>query len=119
MKAQLQEERERSVSAETSLLDTQHYFKNNLKELQEKASMLEAALEREVEAKNDVVDELSKVHAELDRVQQEHSELQVSAMEKENKLSQQLAEAMQGKAVVDSDLKNARSAARPLLLRSG
>ena len=72
--------------------------------------MLSSALEREVEGKGDLVDELAKVRSELERVQQERADLQVMASGKEVKLSQQLSEAKQSGAVVSSDLKNARSA---------
>lgn len=109
VKSQLHEMKERSLTAETSLLDSQQLFKTNLKELKEKASMLNTALEREVEARSDVTDELAKVRAELERLQHEHMELQVSAGGKEIKLSQQLAETVQSSAVITNDLKNARS----------
>lgn len=110
MKAQLHEMKEHCLSSEASLVDCQQLFKTNLKELKEKANMLSTALEREVEAKSDVVDELAKVRSELERVQQEHVDLHVTAGSKEVKLSQQLSATMQSSAGLTSDLKNARSA---------
>lgn len=110
VKAELLATKERCVSAETNLMDSQFSFNTNLKELQEKAAMLGSALDREVEAKGCVVGELSRVRAELDRISQEQRELHTSATNMDKTLNQQLAEAMRDKAVAESDLKNARSA---------
>lgn len=108
LKSQLHTDRERSMLAETSLLDSQQLFKGNLKELQDKASMLEAALERAGEAKSDVVDELAKVRGELERLSCEYRELQSTSAERERTTTKQLAEVMQSEAVKASDLKNVR-----------
>ncbi len=108
LKAQLGELKERSFSAESSLYDTQTMFKTNLKELQEKAAMLSSALDREVEAKNDVIDELSRVRTELQRVVHDQRDLKTSSSDKEKTLSQQLAEAQQNNAVLETNLKNAK-----------
>ena len=108
IKAQLHESKERSLLAETSLLDSQEAFKTNLRELQEKAAMLSNALDREVDAKADVADELTKVRAELDRVLGEQRELYSSSSDKEKMLSQQLAEAVRDNAVKESDIKNTK-----------
>lgn len=108
VKAQLHEVKERSLSAETSLLDSRQVFKANLKELKDKAAMLSSALDREVEAKADAVDELTRVRGELDRLLLEQRELYSTASDKEKTLSQHLAEAVRDNAVKDSDLKNAK-----------
>lgn len=108
VKAQLHEAKERSLLAETSLVDSQQAFKTNLRELQDKAAMLSSALDREVDAKADVADELTKVRAELDRVLTEQKELYNSTADKEKVLSQQLAEAVRDNAVKESDLKNTK-----------
>lgn len=110
VKAQLQEMKERCFSAETNLQDCQQLFKTELKELKDKAQMLSTALEREMECKSDLQDELDKVHAELERGRQEHGEARVSGDARERNLSQQLSETLQSNAVLSSDLKNARSA---------
>ena len=70
--------------------------------------MLSAALDREVEAKNDVVDELSRVRTELERITHDQQELATRSSNKERELSQQLAEMIQSNEKLDSDLKKAR-----------
>ena len=110
VKAELLVTKERCVSAETNLLDSQFTFNTNLKELQEKAAMLGSALDREVEGKRGVVDELSRVRAELDRISQEQRELHSSATNRDKTLNQQLTETLRDKAVAESNLKNTRSA---------
>ena len=108
LKAQLVDAKERGLSAESSLHDSQGVFKTNLKELKDKAAMLSSALDREVEAKNDVIDELSRVRAELEHITHSQKELMTSSADKEKVLNQQLAEAMRTNAVLDSDMKNAK-----------
>ncbi len=108
LKAQLAEAKERSLSAETSLYNSKGLFKTNLKELKEKAAMLSSALDREVEAKNDIMDELSRVRAELERQAHDQKELVTNSSNKDRVLNQQLTEALRTNAVLDSDMKNAR-----------
>lgn len=96
------------MSAESSLYDSKTVFKSSLKELQEKAAMLSSALDREVEAKNDVTDELSRVRVEFERVMRDQQDVRSKASDQERVLSQQLAETLRNNAVLESDLKNAK-----------
>ncbi len=77
-------------------------------ELQEKAAMLASALDREGEGKAAMVEELSSVRAELNRVTLEQRQLYSTSTDKEKMLSQRLAEAVRDNAVKDGDLRNTR-----------
>lgn len=108
VRAQLHEVKEQNLAMDTTFADTQNSYKASLKELKEKAAMLSNALDKEVEAKADMVDELTKVRGELERVLTEQRDFHSAAIDKEKALTAQLAEFTRDNAVKESDLKNTK-----------
>ena len=108
LKAQLQELDEHRLATEASLLESKHVFDGNLKDIQEKASMLSAALDKEIEGKETALAELAELKARLDQVSSSHQDLQTVTTDREKQLNQQIEELTKGNAITECELKNAK-----------
>lgn len=108
LRTQLHEMKQKERETETRYREMENHFENNLRELQEKATTLSSALDRESETKKTALKDLADVEFKLNEITAQCHELKKNASKQEKVLIQQLDEATRNTAAREQEIKKAQ-----------
>lgn len=108
LRTQLHEMKQKERETETRYREMENHFENNLRELQEKATTLSSALDRESETKKTALKDLADVEFKLNKITAQCHELEKNASKQEKVLIQQLDEATRNTAAREQEIKKAQ-----------